>query len=810
MKLALFALLILFAGLPSIAAAETFLVKDGQPQAEIIVAADPPRMVKLAARELQTYVAKISGAQLPIREEASGNGAIRIYLGDSPESRALGIDARNLKYGAYRMKTGPDYLALVGHDFDFLPPKPSAGSRNDQERAAKEWDRIVAERGQGGPWGFPMTSSYRMFNEPTQTWGHDEGGTLNAVYGFLRSLGVRWYMPGELGEVVPELASIAMPEEGLVEVRPDYALRQFLGPTYMRAPEEAVLWGRRLGLNYGYELLGAGPKTHGLSRVHERAELQQAHPEYYALINGERDTFTRGTGHVCWSSEGMVREAVGYARTVFDLYDEPTLQLSPQDGLRMCQCEDCAQLTPSDAVWGFLDKVAREVAETHPDHLLIGAAYTFYKEPPASIDKLSPNIAVRINNVGRPAFAKEENWTWYQDLVKTWRAKMPTARIVRVENNYYDTVWHPQQMARDLRAMKGISQGEMSEVARANVETGEGGQTWGRPGTNHLNLYVNARFLWDADQDVDALLAEYYDRFYGPASQEMRAAVEYGEASYSMDGKAKLELPARVGLLERLHTARAAAGDGIYGQRIQLIIDEFDPLEELQRKLSTLQKRGETKTLRPWDMGKDKWDEAREQGAIDGKLEEAYWNLQGKLGRLSDGEKPEQATRFQLLTAPDALWVGIRCESEGGVPKLAKRKQDDPAILEEEHVELLLETDQHAFYRIAISPSGAILDTDMTEDGVSGIKWQSNAEFAVHVGEDFWSVEARIPLVTEEQGAGDPVHHMVYQRLPNTLWPWHFNVLRVRGSGEQQEITSFAPSEAGDPLDRLSFGKIAR
>ena len=43
-------------------------------------------------------------------------------------------------------------------------------------------------------------------------WQFDERGSLNAVCGHLRSLGVRWYLPGELGEVVPKMKSIPLPK----------------------------------------------------------------------------------------------------------------------------------------------------------------------------------------------------------------------------------------------------------------------------------------------------------------------------------------------------------------------------------------------------------------------------------------------------------------------------------------------------------------------------------------------------------------------------------------------------------------------
>jgi len=45
-------------------AADTLLIENGQARAEIIIAEKPARMTKLAAKEWQTYLEKISGARL--------------------------------------------------------------------------------------------------------------------------------------------------------------------------------------------------------------------------------------------------------------------------------------------------------------------------------------------------------------------------------------------------------------------------------------------------------------------------------------------------------------------------------------------------------------------------------------------------------------------------------------------------------------------------------------------------------------------------------------------------------------------------
>lgn len=41
--------------------------------------------------------------------------------------------------------------------------------------------------------------------------------------------------------------------------------------------------------------------------------------------------------------------------------------------------------------------------------------------------------------------------------------------------------------------------------------------------TTFLNLHIRARLLWNPDEDVEALLAEFYPAFYGPAAEPMAA-----------------------------------------------------------------------------------------------------------------------------------------------------------------------------------------------------------------------------------------------------------------------------------------------
>ena len=103
---------------------EAYLVKDGKPCADIVIADKPPRMVKLAAEELQTYIEKISGAKLSISNAPGLDAPAHIYVGRSAETDKLKISDEGLKHGAFKMVSGENWLALLGHDSDYTPPMP--------------------------------------------------------------------------------------------------------------------------------------------------------------------------------------------------------------------------------------------------------------------------------------------------------------------------------------------------------------------------------------------------------------------------------------------------------------------------------------------------------------------------------------------------------------------------------------------------------------------------------------------------------------------------------------------------------------
>jgi hypothetical protein len=153
MKRVLFACLEL-AVASSLGAAELVVVQDGQPRAEIVIAEQPTRMQRLAAEELQTNLAKISGAKLTIVTAPSGGNLLPIYVGHSVHTDMLKVTDEGLTHGAFRIAAGDKWLALVGNDADFVPREPFARNNGDLPRATAEWGELT-----GAKWGFPPSWS---------------------------------------------------------------------------------------------------------------------------------------------------------------------------------------------------------------------------------------------------------------------------------------------------------------------------------------------------------------------------------------------------------------------------------------------------------------------------------------------------------------------------------------------------------------------------------------------------------------------------------------------------------------------------
>ena len=310
------------------------------------------------------------------------------------------------------------------------------GTTATSPRATAEWDKLTKAN-----WGYPHTQVYKYRDFKLGIWEQDERGSFNAVCELLRRLGVRWFMPGELGEVVPKSKSISLATTDET-VRPDFAVRrpyQYF-KQFSSGELDETMWQLRLGVSVAPEVFGLSDIGHGTNAVHEREEFRKANPEAFALFNGKREVSgSYGAGKPCLSSAKLFEENVRYVRAMFDIYREPMVSVMPEDGYAaLCQCELCrGKGTPergwegqiSDYVWDYVNRVATEVHKTHPNHKILCWAYGAYQAPPTKIEKLSPNIVVGITQ-HRAGFFDAKDKKHHDELRTAWLGKSSQPLVI--------------------------------------------------------------------------------------------------------------------------------------------------------------------------------------------------------------------------------------------------------------------------------------------------------------------------------------------------------------------------------------------
>lgn len=782
-------------------ASDTFIVKDGQPRAEIVIAEKPPRTTRLAAQELQLYIRKITGAKLSIVTQPGKDRPVKIYVGRSSHTDRLKVTTKGLKHGAYRIVSGDDWLVLIGDDTNFTPIEPWPRSNGDwvSGRVHREWHRVTKST-----WGNPMSQLRKHYTGSASTfgktnhkdvaedgtfhvWGFDERGSFNAVGGFLRKLGVRWYLPGELGEVVPKQASISLPELDET-VRPDFPVRA-INVRFGVHGRETARWAMRLGIRNPYGLQTA----HGLHTMTHNEDILKNHPKWFAMYGGKRHNQPgQRLNQLCYSNEELLQETVRYVRAQFDHYKFDVVSVMPPDGYTaMCQCELCqGKDTPqvgnrgalSDYVWSFVNRVAKEVRKTHPDKMISNCAYGTYTLPPRNIAKLEPNVQVIIVGGRRPTHEQPDE---IRKLREAWRAK--TDNPIMIFENYpftdrgfYLPAFIPGVLGESINATKGMSQGEdiwlsvRQDFHKKDI------------GFNHFLVYFTARMYWGGKkQNVMAMFDEYCRLFYGPASKEMRTFFRYCEDNWRAMEKDKAKADRA---LELFAVAKAKAPkNSVYARRIALIDDYLNGLRNKREQLA--QKRGPVPRLRLVSGSRGKV-------VIDGKLDDEPWKKcpvasTGRMRELQTGREPIYGTSFKTAWIGNNLYFAIRCEDHPGEKlNVATTKNGDQAIWYGDVVEILLATESHSYYQIAVNPAGALIDLDRGTDKGNWFRWSSQAEVATQVGDGHWTIEIRIPVI---QDKNDPLHQVIGHKPTQSL-PWHINVCRQRIRGKSSEHSAFAPT----------------
>jgi len=319
----------------------TVITEEGVAKAAIVKPSDASEVVDFAARELQRYVEKISGAKLPVRDTQAKVDGPAIVLGTAK----LDKPKRGLECDSFRIKREGDQLRLTGNT-----------------------NRAV----------------------------------LYSVYALLESLGVAWLEPGEAGEIVPQKRTIVVDNMNLT-FRPAFDLRGTCIHN-KGGSKETIDWMGKMRLNlamyppHGYkkraillmkgtshnfaERTGLGPNWHN----------DPAHLEYVAMLNGRRTI--RGSTpwdianvEPCMSNPEVVQMLLTTSlKFIEDHPDIFLVDMRAADKMNVwCECEECRKHTPTDTYVKYINQLAARVHKKWPKKKVSLIAYFNTVFPPRHV-----------------------------------------------------------------------------------------------------------------------------------------------------------------------------------------------------------------------------------------------------------------------------------------------------------------------------------------------------------------------------------------------------------------------------------------
>lgn len=770
--------------------ADATLVENGTPKADIVIPEKPLASVKVAAEDLQKNLKLISGAELPIVTAPSKDFANHVYVGESPLTRKLGFTTAGLKPEGFKIIVKDGVVALIGRDEE-RQPFPYERERTNPESAA-QWRKLVGE-----DMAVPSVDVGAL-NKKLGFRTLDATATLYAVAEFLEQLGVRFYNPYENGTVIPEKKTIVVKNQDLKK-EPRFPYRNFTYYGWMRGDTDGVLWFKRL--KYG--------ASHVFKNNHTTRDIispkiqREKHPEYYARDNNGKIIGGHGDGGVPKLSNPEFRDAsITYLDKVFENYPPlKGMSVGMPDGFTHVDVED-AKKWPSTSgyrgkfsnyVWDYWVDIAKRLKKTHPDKYLACMAYTTYLEPPTTVEMLPDNVALTM--VTHASSLMMPQGKHAVKLRDQWLSMLPSKMLYLWDHyRFYGGVRYPvyfyHQLQEDMKNLDGVCQGKFIEIYPNTKKNDPNRGKLACPGLSHMLHYVQGKLYWDPDLDLDALLDEYYDLYFGPAKDEMKEFYEFAEDVWTRPESRSVTIVS--GFLKEkdveryfdiLKRAREKAGkDTVYDKRIAQIENEMAPLRDFFKNL---------KRTGPDFNG----SVADKPVTLDGEFDESFWKNGAKwyeMVRVKDGGQPdENKTKVAFRLTPDksALLIGVECDEidmDGVVANT--EKHDDFGVFHDDVVEVYIETPKRSYFKVVVNSNGAIWDESqdvaiVTRDTTPTL-WEPGTKVGVKRGKDKWTAEIMIP--TDDFGGVGPTEKN----------PWGINVCRTRcASGEGQEWFAVAPTD---------------
>ena len=480
-------------------AAEYYLVRDGEPKARILLPRVFGKATVRAANELSDYIEKMTGARIPVDYDRSSEG----------------------RYGI------PYEVRIM------LLPKIDSATEISADGSEDSFTIEVAD---------------------DEFWirGNSDTAVLYGVYQFLNDLGVRWFMPGEIGENVPALKNIKI-RDLKKTYKPSFRTREldysgynkghFNPKAQERQHREYDLWLLRNKCHFarsihwselhGFDMNQTREESwHNLGSILGDIDLEKE-PERFALVTRDGETKRRHLGErvqLCFTHPanigGHIQAAVDYFTKRPEMLTYPA---SLDDWSGFCECPNCVKANggifppdnPNRVVWKFMNAVAKGLRKKMPNkRIAFYAHYQLMTSPPDDV-KAEPGVVAGTahGSSSRSAITDPQcpYNRWYLAHIK----KIAATGAEMASYQYTMRGGTPQPLA-----------------ILSNTRTYHDlGYVWyhteglGRDEQRNIVSWVQAQLAWDASKDPEELLKTFCQEYYGAAGDDVRTVLELIDGS---------------------------------------------------------------------------------------------------------------------------------------------------------------------------------------------------------------------------------------------------------------------------------------
>ncbi len=362
--------------------------------------------------------------------------------------------------------------------------------------------------------------------------GGSPRGILYAVYQFLEELVGFRFLTAE-HTYVPDAAALKIPCGGYL-YKPPFSFRW----SYYRENSEVPEFAAKRKVNTVTDAENLGGRTqqqlinHSFHWLVPFDTYGASHPEYYALVDGRRDTNTHGGGpQLCVTNSEVIEIAAESAIQHLDAHPDVTnISVSQADTAAYCRCEPCEALnrreeTPMGSQLTFVNAVAERIEKVHP-HVKVGTlAYWYTRKPPKTL-RPRHNVQIQLCSIEcctlhaidtpacerNRAFCQDTNewgkicddiWLWhYNTNFRSYDLPFPNLRSIAPNVRYF---------------LRNNAKGVFMQ-ANGNGLSGE---------FSELRNYLISQLLWNPRLDDEALLTEFVEFHYGAAAPPILAYITF-------------------------------------------------------------------------------------------------------------------------------------------------------------------------------------------------------------------------------------------------------------------------------------------